>query len=337
MDPYLRVVMVLIGVFLAVRVFGWALVKVIPLLAGRTKTDLDDVILERSSGLFSVLAFLVGVHFVLGEFDLGGGLVRVMDIVVGTLLIVVVSILVYRVLDALLSVGYREFGRKIRVKVDKSLLQFFRGVMKVVIMICCFLVVLNVWGVEIGPLLAGLGVAGIAIALAVKPTLANIFGGISILLDKTVSVGDWVKLDDGTSGYVVQVNLRSTKIQTFDNELVIVPNGKLSESSITNVALPSKETRVIVPFSVAYGSDIDKVKGVVRTELKRVSGLFEGKDIVVRFVEMGASCLMFKAFFYVKDFNDVGVAADEANGLIYRALNKAGIEIPFPRLDVRMK
>ena len=114
---------------------------------------------------------------------------------------------------------------------------------------------LSVWGVEIVPLLGALGIAGLAVALALQPVLSNVFSGASIVLDKSVRVGDLVYLNQETKGKIVKVGMRSTKILTFDNEIIIVPNSKLADSMIQNVAQPNPKSRVVVPFSVAYGSN----------------------------------------------------------------------------------
>ena len=198
---------------------------------------------------------------------------------------------------------------------------------------------LSVWGIEILPLLGALGVAGIAIALALQPVLANIFSGASMILDKTISKGDLVYLDSQTRGKILKVGMRSTKLITFDNELVIVPNTKLAESIIQNVALPEPKTRVVVPFGVAYGSDVTKVKKIVLKEIISMKDiLLDGDhDPVVRFLEMADSSLNFKAYFYVPSFENRANALDEANTKIYNALNKAKIEIPFPQMDIHLK
>jgi len=335
-NSYLRAGVVLLGVFVFVKVLIQVLARVAPVFTSKTKTDLDDVIFTKISRPLTILAFLLGVRFAIGEIGLGESWAENLEGIVMTFMILLGGVLVYSVLDSILGVGYRDFGHKVK-RVNESLVQFLRGIFKIVVVCIVFLVILSSWGFEIGPILAGLGVAGIAIALAIKPTLANVFGGISMLLDRSINVGDWVELADGTSGYILQVNLRSTKIKTFNNKLVIVPNGWLSESNIKNVALPNKKTRVVIPFGVAYGSDVDKVKSLVLKEVRKVGSFYDKEDPVVRFVEMADSSLNFKAFFYVKDFNDVASATDEANCLIYKALNKAGVEIPFPRVDVRMR
>ena len=167
--------------------------------------------------------------------------------------------------------------------------------------------------------------------------LSNIFGGVSIILDKSVNVGDLVNLDDGTSGKISKIGIRATKVQTFDNEMIIVPNSKLANSNIKNIAQPEPKSRVVIPFGVAYGTDIEKVRKVVMKEIKTVTGFAKEPEPSVRFVEMGDSSLNFKAYFFVESFEQRFNAIDEANTKIYNALSKNKIEIPFPQMDIHVK
>lgn len=336
-NPYLRAGAVFALIFLTVRILMFFLSRVISPLTRKTKTDLDDIILKKISMPLTLLAFLVGVRFAIGEIKIEESLSGTIEGIILTLIIVFASILAYYIIDSIVTIGYRDFGNKVRGKVNESLLQFFHSMLVIVVVIAAFLVILSSWGVQIGPLLAGLGVAGIAIAFALQSTLSNVFGGISMLLDRSINVGDLVELENGTSGHILKINLRSTKIKTLNNKLIIVPNGKLSESNIKNIALPEPQTRVVVPFSVAYGSNVEKVRELILKEIIKVNDFCKTRRAVVRFMEMADSSLNFKAYFYINNFDKLRSSIDEANTLIYNALNKARIEIPFPQMDVHLK
>jgi len=245
--------------------------------------------------------------------------------------------MVYYFIDIVLFVGLKKFMKGESSSVRASLMSLIHGVLQFVLIALTLLYILEVWGIAIGPLLAGLGVAGIAVALALQPALANIFSGASVILDKSIKVGDLIYLDSETKGRVLKVGLRSTKILTFDNELIIVPNSKIADSKIQNIGEPEPKTRVVIPFGVAYGSDVGKVKKVVMTEIKKVKNFIDEPEPVVRFREMADSSLNFKAYFYVNSFINRFAAIDEANTRIYNALNKNKINIPFPQMDVHLK
>ncbi len=336
-NSYLRAIVIFFIVFLAIKLLVFILQKIIPKFTAKTETELDDEILKNVSKPITLLAILAGIRLAIGEINLEENLTMTIEGILLTFMIVAVSFLVYYLLNTLILVSVSEFGRKSKIKVNESLFQFFHSILKIVVVLVSFLVILSSWGIEIGPLLAGLGVAGIAIAFALQSTLSNVFGGISMILDKSISVGDVVKLDANTSGKILKINLRSTKILTFDNELIIVPNSKLSESNIQNVALPEPKTRVVIPFGVAYGSDVDKVKKIVLSEVKKVENYVEEPEPSVKFLEMGDSSLNFKAYFYVNSHKNKFGAIDDANTRIYKLLNKNNIEIPFPQMDVNLK
>lgn len=333
-NPYVRASLIFLAVFLGVRLLIFIFQKLLPKFTKKTKTDLDDVLLEKTSLPITSIALLIGIRIGIGELRLDETFQVTLNSVWFTLMILVGSFLAYFVIDAIIVIGVSDLLQKRGS--DKSLLQFFHSIIKISIFIGAFLWILSVWGFEIGPLLAGLGIAGLAIAFALQSTLENVFGGISILLDKSVKVGDLVYVDKDVGGKILKINLRSTKIRTFDNELIIVPNGKLASSNIQNVALPEKKTRVVVDFGVAYGSNIEKVKKIVLKELKKIDRILDEPEPVVRFLEMADSSLNFKAYFYVETFDIRLDAKDQANTLIYNALNKNKIEIPFPQMDVHM-
>jgi MscS family membrane protein len=336
-NSYLRAGIIFLVVFISIQLLIFILSRVIPIFTRKTKTNLDDEILKRVSMPLTLLAILTGTRFAVREISLTESLSGTIEGVILTLIVILGSILVYHILDVLIVIGYRDFGERVQGKINESLLQFFHSLLKIIMIIVAFLVILASWGIKIGPLLTGLGVAGIAIAFALQSTLSNIFGGISMLLDRSINVGDLVDLDDGTRGHILKINLRSTKIKTLNNKLVIVPNGKLSESNIKNIALPEPATRVVVSFGVAYGSDIDKVKKLVLKEILKVKNIMKDKEPIVRFMKMADSSLNFKAYFYIDSFDKVPTAIDEANTRIYNALNKAKVEIPFPQMDVNLK
>ncbi|MBT3643135.1 mechanosensitive ion channel family protein [archaeon] len=336
-NPYLRGLAVFFIVFIGIKVLGFILQKVIPLFTSKTKTDLDDEILRRASKPITLIGLFVGLRFAIGEFNIIESVEATLEGVFLTLIIIVSAVLIYYILDAVIVIGFTEFGKKSKVKINESLVQFFHSIVKIIVYVAAFLIILQSWGVEIGPLLAGLGVAGLAIAFALQSTLSNVFGGISMLLDKSIQVGDVVKLDADTGGKILRINLRSTKVLTFDNELIIVPNAKLAEGNIQNIALPEPTARVVIPFSVAYGTNIDKVKKIVLAELKKIEHFIEDPEPSVKFLVMNDSSLDFKAYFYVDSYKNKLGAIDEANTRIYNALNKNNIEIPFPQMDVNLK
>lgn len=336
-NNYLRASLILLTLLFLFRVSLFLIEKVLIKLTSKTKTDVDDILVQKSSAPFTVLSFLFSFFIAFREMGLSEDVENMIEVFIHSCAVIVFAYLTYVVIDVIVIRAIKKATKKTKSDIDDSLVALFHNTLKIVLVSITILYILSLWGVEIGPLLAGLGIAGIAVALALQPILSNIFSGASVVLDRSIRVGDLVYLDEDTKGKIEEVGLRSTRIRTFDNELIIIPNNKIAEGKIQNVALPEPKSRVIIPFSVAYGSDIEKVKKVVLAELKKINHVTEEPEPYVMFLEMGESSLNFKAYFYVDTFENRFNAIDEANTRIYNALNKARISIPFPQLDVHMK
>jgi len=336
-NAYLRSLIILLLIFVAIWGIMFVIRKIITKLTQKTKTNIDDIIIKKSSKPIISIAFFIGVRLAVGELPLPEEIMKIFVNVINSFLIVTISWLSYAILDIVILHAWRQVAKRTKSSIDDSLFNLVHGLLKAVWVIFTIIYILDLWGVEIGPFLAGLGIGGLAIAFALQESLSNIFGGVSIILDKSVRVGDLVYLDDGTQGKILHIGLRGTRIRTFDNEVVVVPNGMLANSKIKNVALPDPKTRIVVPFGVAYGSDVDKVKKIVVAELKKVENCAKEEEPIVRFMQMADSSLNFNAYFFVISFEHRADALDEANTRIYNALNKANIEIPFPQMDVHLK
>ena len=136
-----------------------------------------------------------------------------------------------------------------------------RGVL-VFIISAAAMVSLDIFGINITPLVAGLGIAGLAVALALQPTLGNLFAGTYVVSEGIISVGDYIEMSDGTAGFVMDVSWRSTRLRTRTNNLVIVPNSHFAETVITNYNRPEDPVNMIIPCGVAYESDLLRVEAV---------------------------------------------------------------------------
>jgi MscS family membrane protein len=338
LNEYTRALTVLVVGFIIIRLGLFFVQKVVLKLTSKTKTDLDDKLVERSSRPLTYIAFLIVLRITLGELTISEVLKPILVNIIYSLIMLVLANLIYIVLDLILIKFLSKIASKTKTRIDESIISLFDSIVKASLIAISVLYILTIWGFQITPLLAGLGIAGLAIALALQPVLANIFSGASMIFDRSISVGDLVYLDNqSVKGKIVKVGLRSTKLKTFDNELIIVPNTKLADSIIQNVALPEPKTRAVVPFGVAYGSDINNIKKIVMDEIKKIKNISEDPEPVIRFTEMADSSLNFTAYFYVNTFENRANAIDEANTRIYNILTKNKVEIPFPQMDVNVK
>ena len=185
-------------------------------------------------------------------------------------IIVVVTYLVSHVIHFTLSWYIRSYSARTGTHLDDLLLPPLRRILPWVIYSIGGVLALNNLGVSISPILAGMGIGGLAVALAVQPTLSNLFAGAYLMAEKEFNEGDYVKLEGGPSGYVVNVGWRSTKIKTFYNTLVIIPNSKLSDTIITNYFHPGGGMFIMLTGGVSYENNLAHVREVVVDEIQKL-------------------------------------------------------------------
>tara|TARA_Y100000310_G_C20693153_1_gene823697 strand:+ start:1440 stop:2669 length:1230 start_codon:yes stop_codon:yes gene_type:complete len=306
-------------------------------LASKTKTDLDDIILARLSRPLTILSFLAAIVISISSITFSPLVEPSINSVIHTLLSIVVGYSIFVVLDLILIRAWKKFSEKTESDLDDTLMDLVHSVLKGAFLVIIALYILNVWGVEIGPLLAGLGIAGLAVALALQPTLSNIFSGVALILDQTFKQGDVIKTDSGDLGTVHKIGIRTTKITTFDNEMIIVPNSVLANSKIQNFFQPDKRIRVNIEFGVEYGADPEYVKKIVIEEIEKIEILDKEEPVRILFTNMGDSSINFKAMFWVDDIGKKWPAHQEAITRVYRRLYEEGLEIPYPQSTIWMR
>ncbi|MFZ5955581.1 MAG: mechanosensitive ion channel family protein [Nanoarchaeota archaeon] len=333
-NQYLRAFIVFLCAFLITKII-FLITKAIFLKVLR-KPELETLFLEKASLPMNLIFLSISLRFALTQLVLVDNVSKIVTNVIYSLIIIIASSLIYIFTDLIIHRAWQRFALRTKTKVDENLTSLIHVALKVALIVIAVLYILDLWGMEVGPLLAGLGIAGLAVALAVQPVLSNIFSGLAIILDKSIRAGDLIHLDADTRGKIIKVGLRSTRILTSSSEMIIIPNSKLAESVIQNLALPEPRLRITVPFTVAYGCDVEEVKKIVIKELKSVKNLTEPEPYI-RFIEMADSCLKLEAYFYISSFENRDEAKDEANTKIYNILSKHKIEIPFPQMDVHLK
>jgi len=216
------------------------------------------------------------------------------------------------------------------------------GILKGIILVLGFLIILSVLGISITPLITALGVGGLAVALALQDTLANLFAGIHILVEKSIRLGDFIKLETGQEGYVEDITWRTTRIRMLSNNMVVIPNSKLSQSIVTNYYLPEKRVALLIPVSVSYSSDPEKVERILLEEAKKavdeIPVLLGEPEPFVRFIPgFGDSSLDFTLICQVREFVDQSLAQHELRKRIFKRFKEEGIEIPFPHRTVYLR
>lgn len=223
-----------------------------------------------------------------------------------------------------------------------SVTSLLLAVVKAVIYVIGVLIILNYLGISIAPLITALGVGGLAMALALQDTLSNLFAGIHIMAEQAIRVGDFIRLESGQEGYVEDISWRTTRIRMLPNNMVIVPNNKLSQSVITNYYLPEQKMLLQVPVNVSYASDPDQVERVLLEEAKKalaeVPGMLADPAPSVRLLPgFGESSLSFSLLCHIREIADQNPVLHELNKRILKRFRLEGIEFPYPTRTVYLR
>jgi small-conductance mechanosensitive channel len=217
-----------------------------------------------------------------------------------------------------------------------------RAIIKAIILTIGILIILGSLGISITPLITALGVGGLAVALALQDTLSNLFAGIHILVERPIRVGDYIKIGSGEEGYVMDIGWRTTRIRMLANNVIIIPNSKLSQSIITNYYYPEKRMSLLIPVSVSYDSDPDIIEKILVEEAQKavsdIPGLLKEPAPFVRFIPgFGDSSINFTLICQVAEYVDQYLVQHELRKRIFKRFKTDGIEIPFPIRTVYLK
>lgn len=294
----------------------------------KTATQIDDIIVQAVKGPAIALCFILALYFALQFSNLSENIIQIIGKSIFILGIVSVVLALANLISGVIKVYTARADSTVQVT---SLTQ---NIAKIFIFSIGLLVILNSLGVSITPILATLGVGGLAVALALQDTLANLFAGFHISVAKQVRVGDYVKLETGEEGYVVDIDWRSTKIKMLPNNLVLIPNDKLNKAIITNYCLPDKEMAVLVDLGVHYKSDLEKVEKitceVAKTVMVETDGGVAHFDPFIRYHTFGDSCIKFTVILRAKEFVDQYLIKHEFIKRLHKRYIQEGISIPYP-------
>ncbi len=187
-------------------------------------------------------------------------------------------------------------------------------------------------GIDVGAVLAGMGVAGIAIGFAAQDTLSNIIAGFIIFLDKPFKLGDWIKIDE-YYGEVHEITMRSTRVRTEDNTYVIIPNKTIIDEYVDNRSKYG-HLRVMIELSIAYEASIDTAREALLAAARAVPAALTQPPVLVSVVELGDSGVLMEVEIWIEDAEKEEPTRDLLTELSKKALDEAGVEIPYPHVHL---
>jgi small-conductance mechanosensitive channel len=325
-------------IFVVGVVVGWLakvfLFRKLRAISERTATRTDDLLLDSSRGLWLptalFLALLAALRFAPLAADRQLALVRLATF--GLLLVVTLFF------SRFVGLWFR--GADLDATGRPGQPSLIAKAARVTVILVGALFALQNAGFQIAPLVTALGVGSLAIGLALQPTLSNFFAGIYLSTSKPIRVGDFIELEDGTQGEVVDIGWRATKVRQLANNLAIVPNSRLGEMRILNFSMPEMPQAAIVRIGVAYDSDLDLVERVTREVAQEVHRDLPEADPraepAVRFHTFGDSSIELNVILRARAVTDRFPLVHEFVKRIKTRFDGEGIQIPFPQRVVHL-
>ncbi|GAB6283843.1 MAG: mechanosensitive ion channel [Methanoregula sp.] len=310
--------------------------------AAGTESQLDDILLV-AIGKPLVITILAGsIYIALTHFGIIPESVAgfTVDQYVNAFFILIGAWIVSSFSYNLLHTYGSVMAAKTDIDFDDRLLPMLEIVSKYLIWFVALLLILANFNIDITPLLAGAGIAGIALALAAQDILSNFFGGAIITMDKPFKIGDRIKFNE-YSGDIVSIGPRSTRLKTLDNQIVTIPNSKITSDVVVNYAQPDTTLKVRIPFSVAYGTDMPRLKKILleiaREAADKTPWVLSDPAPSVYFLEFGESSLNGQLILWTNNYGNAWDVQDYVNSRIDERFRREGIEIPFRQVDVWMR
>lgn len=329
---YFKAIVIWILFFLGAKIADIFINRILLRLAKKTQIEIDEQIITLLHRPVYHTIIVLGTLYAIGYLGPPGTFSFYINAFLQSLIVVIWSFVLLKITNLL----FEQIKKKATdvTRISREILPLFQNISRVIIIGIGVMVFLSIWKINITPLLASAGIAGVAVALAAKDSIANFFGGISIFVDRPYKLGDYIMLDSGERGEVVDIGVRSTRLKTRDDVSISIPNSIMANTKIVNESAPIPRFRLRVSVGVAYGSNIDKVEDILLRIAHENQLVVKDPPPRVRFRNFGDSSLDFELLCWVNDPAFKGRAVHELNKAIYNTFNEQGIKIPFPQRDV---
>jgi MscS family membrane protein len=296
-----------IGIFLIFLVFRGIISKVIikklEIISKKTTNKLDDTFVSSLIGparfLPIVIGFFIASYYM--SFSLEGR--EIVDTINRTLITILIFWIIHQIIE---PVSYVLSG--LDQLLSRELIGWIIKSLKILIFILGLAAVLELWGIKIGPIIAGLGLFGVAVALGAQDLFKNLISGILVLVEKRFKIGDWISVDGVIEGTVEKIGFRSTSIRKFDKSLAIIPNFQFAENAVTNVSETSN-WRIRWTITLQYNTTVDQLKKIrddIETYINKSEDFNQSLGVAVRIEKFSDSSidLLVRCFTKSGSWND---------------------------------
>jgi len=322
-----------LGIILFVVILGkviyWVFSKVVKAFTSRTSTSLDDIIVDliEEPIVFMVMAF--GIWFSISLLNLPD----MIDIAVENSLNIIVALLIAWLLVRLFEAFYEgillPWSEKTENDLDDQLMPILRKGMRMIIWSMAIVIGLNNAGYNVGAILAGLGIGGLALAMAAKDTVSNIFGGFTIFADQPFRINERIKIS-GYDGVVTEIGVRSTRLRTLEGRIVTIPNSTFTDVPVENISRePSR--KIVLDLGLTYDTTAEEMENAINT-LKEINLANSSTDekMAITFNAFGDFAMNIKFIYYIKSGQSISDTQTSINLEILRQFTEKGFDFAFP-------
>ncbi len=330
------VFLVIIGLSVLVgKIIYFITARIVKHVTKKTETMLDDILIEALDKPLVFLVFIIGLYFGQHTLTLTEGVSQTFLNIIKILFIVDVAWFLFRFIDSFVEHYMIPLSKKTDNDLDDALVPMVRKLLKIIIIIITGIMIISRFGYDVTSLVAGLGIGGLAVALAAKDLLGNMFGGASIVSDKMFKLGDRIRFDK-YDGFVQEVGMRSSRITTLDGSEIIVPNANIVNGILENVSR-ERRRRIRYTLGVTYDTSSIKLQRAMNIVTKIIQEKKGTEECTVFFDSFGDFSLNILVNYYINDLKNILQIKSAINEEIKRQFDREGIEFAFPTRTLYMK
>jgi MscS family membrane protein len=320
---------IIIGVIILAKITFWVFSKVVKKVTAKTKSTLDDIIVDMIEEPVVTGVAILGFWIAFARLTFPDSFNAIIDKAFFFAIIINVTWLIARTINALIEEYIVPLTEKTENDLDDQLIPILKKSIRSIIWIIGIIVALNNAGFDVGAVIAGLGIGGLALAMAAKDTVSNVFGGFTIFTDKPFKIKDRIKIG-GFDGTVTEIGIRSTRLKTLEGRVVTIPNAKFADSMVENVSLEPNR-KIVLNLGLTYDTSAEQIKLAMKI-LKDIidSNNDTEENALISFNSFGDFSLGILFIYYIKKGADILNTQTDINLAILTEFNKNKLEFAFP-------
>ncbi len=335
---------IILGSAVVGRILKFLLNSLFKKLFAYTDTTLDDRILDVIRGRIVTLSIIGGIYLAIKEMEkiapaninVQNPVIHYLNMALFVFLVFVLTRLAIKLVQTTFNWYLDEVSLKTHSTITPTIAPLTTKLLNILLFMIAGMIVLDFFGINIGSFLVSLGVGSLAVALAAQETVANMIAGFVILIDQPFRIGDRIKLPTGEEGNVSQIGLRSTRILTLDNNLMVIPNSDLVKNRIINLSFPNNAIRSTIDINVGYQTDIPKAKELLTSIIREHAGLSKDFPLIVQVNNFGESAVTLRIVIESVEYTERFTNESEIREKVLSEFVKNGITIPYPQRTIQI-